>query len=141
MLRAAWIRSEQSAHIRALGTAQAFPLIGDGDHARAVYTDPKHLTMNGELAPALAEARYQDWVYESKYRKAAELVDETIAFWKARSVGAGTVYSALAGKRRWVSGATWAQVRHLMIATRMEENPAMTANTSYARAPAQRAAE
>ena len=62
MTRAAWIRSEQSAHSRALGAAQAFPLIGDGEHDRAVYTNPRHATMNGELAPALAEARYKDWI-------------------------------------------------------------------------------
>ena len=54
--RAAWIRTERSAHARSLGAAQAFPLTGDGVHVYALL----HSDSQPD-APALAEARYRDW--------------------------------------------------------------------------------
>lgn len=54
-----WLATARAAHTRALGSAQAFPLFGDGAHTAAVLDAP---TRDADLAgAALAEARYRDW--------------------------------------------------------------------------------
>jgi hypothetical protein len=64
MIRAAWFRKERTAHLRALGEAQAFPLTGDGDRTRGVHF--------GGDAIAMAEARYRDWLAADRRMTRAE---------------------------------------------------------------------
>lgn len=55
-------RAEVAADIRELGAPQPFRLHGDGRHTAAVATKkPK-----ANLAGALAEARYLDWMEERR---------------------------------------------------------------------------
>ncbi|HXE51210.1 MAG TPA: hypothetical protein VN663_22725 [Ramlibacter sp.] len=60
MSAARWLANARAAHTRALGSTQAFPLFGDGDHVAGILTG--QVERDPDVAgAALAEARYRDW--------------------------------------------------------------------------------
>lgn len=60
-MSARWMTTARAAHTRALGSTQAFPLFGDGDHVATIINSEARERDPDIAGAALAEARYRDW--------------------------------------------------------------------------------